>query len=110
VFLADVVGTVVAPIQIPLFDGEKLLLVRPISPSGQPSASARIGVDRAQAGVGDRVLVMDEGNSARQLMDAPEGAVRTVVVSVVDTIEMGGETVFDQHTAPDVLPLARLQR
>jgi ethanolamine utilization protein EutN len=98
-FLAQVVGTVVSPVQIRILDGEKLLLLRPVSPDGKPSGKTRIGIDRAQAGVGDRVIVIDEGNSARQIVGDPKGAIKTVVVGVVDYVEIGGALAYD-HRAP----------
>jgi microcompartment protein CcmK/EutM len=42
-----------------------------------------------QAGPGDLVLVLDEGSSARQLLDAePNGPVRAVIVGIVDAIDL----------------------
>lgn len=96
-FLADVVGTVVSPVQIPLLDGEKLLLLRPLTPDGRPTGKTRVALDRAQAGVGDRVLVIDEGNSGRQILDAPLAPVKTIVVGVVDYIELANELVYDHR-------------
>ncbi|MCA8981517.1 MAG: hypothetical protein H6831_10365 [Planctomycetes bacterium] len=94
-FLAEVIGTVVAPVQIPLLDGETLLLLRPVDAKGKRVGKTRIGIDRAQAGVGDRVLVMDEGNSARQILGDPKAAAKTIVVGVVDYIDHEGELVYD---------------
>jgi microcompartment protein CcmK/EutM len=96
-FLAEVVGTVVSTVQIPILDGEKLLLLRPVSPDGKAAGKTRIGIDRAQAGVGDRVLVVDEGNSARQILDDPKGAVKTVIVGIVDYVDRGGRLVYDHR-------------
>ena len=96
-FLADVVGTVVSPVQIPILDGQKLLLLRPVDPAGKAAGRTRIGIDRAQAGVGDRVLVIDEGNSAREILEDPQGAVKTVVVGVVDYVEARGKLVYDHR-------------
>ena len=96
-FLADVVGTVVSPVQIPILDGEKLLLLRPVGPDGKPFGRARIGIDRAQAGVGDRVIVIDEGNSARQILGDPRAAVKTVVVGIVDYVEVEGALAYDHR-------------
>ena len=96
-FLAEVIGTVVSPVQIPILDGEKLLLLRPIDPHGAASGKTRIGIDRAQAGVGDRVIVIDEGNSARQILGDPNGAVKTVVVGVVDYVELDGALTYDHR-------------
>ena len=47
-------------------------------------------MDVAQAGPGDTVLVIDEGNGARQILGLDPGAVRAVVVGVVDEVTVGG--------------------
>jgi hypothetical protein len=47
-------------------------------------------VDVAQAGPGDTVLVIDEGNGARQILGLDPGAVRAVIVGVVDEVTVGG--------------------
>ena len=96
-FLADVVGTVVSPVQIEILDGEKLLLLRPVDPAGKATGKTRIGIDRAQAGIGDRVLVIDEGNSARQILEDPQGAVKTVIIGVVDYVEAYGKLAYDHR-------------
>jgi microcompartment protein CcmK/EutM len=96
-FLAEVVGTIVSPVQIPVLEGHKLLLLRPVTPEGKPTGKTRIGIDRAQAGVGDRVLVIDEGNSGRQLLGDSKAAVKTIVVGVVDYVERDGRYTYD-HT------------
>ena len=94
-FLADVVGTVVSPVQHPVLDGQRLLLLRQLDPHGRAAGRTRIGIDRAQAGVGDRVLVIDEGNAARQALQAPDAPVKTVVIAVVDYVELEDELVYD---------------
>jgi microcompartment protein CcmK/EutM len=96
-FLAEVTGTVVSPVQHPFLERRTLLVVRPVLPDGAPTGKPKIAVDHAGAGVGDRVLVIDEGNSARQLLDAPDAPVRTVVVGVVDYVERAGELVYDHR-------------
>jgi len=94
-FLAQVVGTVVSPVQIPILERQTLLLLRPVGPDGKASGKTRIGIDRAQAGVGDRVLVIDEGNSGRQILGDPKGAVKTIVVGIVDYVEAHGKLAYD---------------
>lgn len=96
-FLAEVVGTVVAPVQVPVLDGRTLLILRPIAPDGRKSGKTRIGIDRAQAGVGDRVLVLDEGNSARQILGDSTAPIKTLVVAVVDYVELHGAFVYDHR-------------
>ena len=38
------------------------------------------------AGPGDTVLVIDEGNGARQILQLDPGAIRAVIVGVVDEV------------------------
>ena len=97
-FLAEVVGTVVTPEQIPILEGRTLLMLRPLTPEGQPTAKTRVGIDRVGAGVGDRVLVLDEGNGGRQVLQAPDGAVKTIVIGFVDSVELHGTLAYS-HTS-----------
>ena len=97
-FLAEVVGTVVSPVQHPVLDGETLLLLRPVKPNGDRTGKTRIGLNRAQAGEGDRVLVLDEGNGGRQILGDPKAPVKTVVIGVVDYVDAHGERVYDHRS------------
>ena len=91
-FLARVVGEVVATIKHPELEGRTLLLVQPLAPDDTPRGARVIALDAAQAGIGDRVLVVDEGNGAAQVFARPRGPVRTVVVGVVDEVTEGGSS------------------
>lgn len=86
-FLARVVGEVVATVKHPHLATDKLLLVRREQADGTPVGSPIIAVDSVDAGPGDRVLVADEGNSAAQVLRRPRGPVRTVIVGVVDDVQ-----------------------
>ena len=89
-YIGRVSGTVVATIKNELFEGRKLLVVDKLDLAGQPTAKYDIAVDMVQAGVGDLVLVLDEGNSARQIVNRePLGAIRAVVVGIVDEVDLG---------------------
>lgn len=89
-FLARVLGEVVATIKHPHLNARKLLLVAPEAAPGRPAAAPLIALDTVSAGVGDRVLVADEGNAAAQVLGLPRGPVRTVVVGVVDEVDPPG--------------------
>ncbi len=91
-FLARVVGEVVATVKHPHLAGQKLLLVRPELTPGKPQPAAVIAVDTVDSGVGDRVLVADEGNAAAQVLHLPRGPVRTVIVGVVDETDVPSGT------------------
>jgi microcompartment protein CcmK/EutM len=90
-YIGRVSGTVVATIKNELFEGRKLLLVDKLDLEGLSTAKYDIAVDMVQAGVGDLVLVLDEGNSARQIVDRePLGAIRAVIVGIVDAVDIVG--------------------
>ena len=84
--LGRVVGTVVSTINAPAFDGRTLLLCDLLDPSGQPAGGYLIAIDTVGAGAGETVLILDEGNSARQVLDAPGAPIRTLVVGIVDAV------------------------
>jgi ethanolamine utilization protein EutN len=87
-YIGKVVGTVVATIKISHLEGHKLLLVDQLDLGGQETGYYDIAVDTVQAGPGDTVLVLDEGNGARQILGLDPGAVRAVVVGVVDEVTL----------------------
>ncbi len=93
-YIGRVSGTVVATIKNELYRGHKLLVVDKLDLHGRPTTKYDIAVDMVQAGVGDVVLVLDEGNSARQIVGRePDGAIRAVIVGIVDQVELaeGGD-------------------
>jgi ethanolamine utilization protein EutN len=88
--VARVVGTVVSTISIPVLDGHRLLLCD-IGDIDGNAESYTIAVDVVDAGVGETVLILDEGSSARQILGLSTGAIRAVVVGVVDELAIDGE-------------------
>jgi microcompartment protein CcmK/EutM len=87
-YFGRVVGTVVATIKNEAFHGYKLLVVDRLGLDGQPDGHYDIALDVVQAGVGDLVMVIDEGNGARQILRRKIAPVRAVVVGVVDDIHL----------------------
>jgi ethanolamine utilization protein EutN len=83
--IARVAGTVVSPISHPFYDGQRLLLCDLVDPDGTPNGYL-IAVDVVNAGVGERVLICDEGTSARQIYGISTGPVRSVIVGIIDEI------------------------
>lgn len=90
-YIGRVSGTIVATIKHPMFVGRKLLLVERLDLAGKAMSKYDIAVDNVQAGVGDRVLVLDEGNGARQVLgEEPNGPVRAVIVGIIDEVDLAG--------------------
>ena len=90
-FLARVVGEVVATVKHAALSRQRLLLVRPVNPAGDATGRTAIALDSVDAGTGDLVLVVDEGNGAAQVLRRSRGPVRTVIVGVVDDVEVERE-------------------
>ena len=85
--IGRVVGTVVSTISAPVFEGRRLLLCDVLDAAGEPDGSYLICVDTVGSGAGEAVLILDEGNSARQVLGLAAGPVRAVVVGIVDAVE-----------------------
>ena len=92
--IGKVIGTVVATLKLEGFRGRKLLLVPPEDPHGKKADSPVIAVDTVHAGVGDRVIFVDEGNSARLVLDWPDGCVRAVIVGYIDEINLISDSLL----------------
>ena len=86
--LARVTAQVVSTIKHPFYQGRKLFMVRPLKLNGEDDGPTFVAVDRVQAGIGDIVLLMQEGSSARFMFDAPDGPVRSVIAGIVDHVEL----------------------
>lgn len=85
-----VAGTVVSTIEIPLLGNHRLLLCDIVGLDGEADGYT-IAIDVVDAGVGDTVLILDEGSSARQILGLETGAIRAVIVGVVDELAIDGE-------------------
>jgi microcompartment protein CcmK/EutM len=85
--LGVVLGHVVSTVKTESHHGLKLLVVQAVDEKGQPYADPVISADCAQAGVGDLVLILEEGGAAREVMKRPGGAVDAVIVGVVDHLD-----------------------
>ena len=85
--LARVTANVVADTKIDDYKNLKIMMVQPIKPDGSDDRKMMLAVDNAQAGVGDTVIICDEGGSARMLLDAPTiMTIRTVIAGIVDEV------------------------
>lgn len=85
--LARVLGNVVATAHHPSYDGHKLMVYQPVDECGRALGTSALAVDRVQAGPGDTVLVMREGNGVRQILQCGEPPIRSIIVAIVDEVD-----------------------
>jgi len=86
--LARITGSVVSTIHHSIVDGHKLLLAERLDEAGKPSGGYLIAMDAIGAGMGEIVLILDEGTGARQILDDSNAPVRSIVVGIVDALEL----------------------
>ena len=84
--IGSVAGEIVSTIQHPFYAGRKLLIVEREDGAGRRTGAYVIAVDTVGAGPGERVLVMEEGNGARQVLRSDNAPVRSVIVGIVDDV------------------------
>ena len=86
--LAMVVGHVVATQKAPSHEGKKILLLQPITLDGRPMGDRFAALDAVSAGVGDRVLAVQEGFSAMTAVGHTDSPIDAAVIGVVDLVEL----------------------
>ena len=86
--VARVVGNVVASQKNEKLVGSKLMLVQPLTPDGKPKGPVLLAIDGVDAGIGDRVLLVQDGKAAMQVLGRGVAAVDAAIVGVVDEMEM----------------------
>lgn len=82
--LCKVTGTLVSTQKNENLREYKLLIVQPIDLNGKPIGRDIIAIDQVDAGVGDTVLIIQEGAGAQQMLKRSDVPVHSVVVAVVD--------------------------
>jgi len=86
--LCKVLGTVTATAKHPAFAGRKLMVVQPLDDAMKPAGRSFLAIDHSSdAGAGDVVLVMREGNGVRQVLKDKSLPIRSLIVGVVDAVE-----------------------
>jgi ethanolamine utilization protein EutN len=87
--LCRVIGNITATAKHPAFAGRTLLIVQPLDEHGADTGDSYIAIDHAQAGPGDRVLVLTEGNGVRQILKMGDVVpIRSMVVGIVDDVDV----------------------
>lgn len=85
--LARVVGQVIATQKRPQFEGAKLLLVQPESPTGEAKGATLLAIDSVGVGVSELVIVVLEGRAAGEALGRKLSPVDAAIVGRVDELE-----------------------
>lgn len=93
-YFGAVVGDVVSTHKNDRLEGKRLLLVRRLDLAMKPEGAEIVALDVVDAGVGDRVLVVQEGSSARKIFQDDWIPVQAVIVGVLDRVDLEGRQVL----------------
>jgi ethanolamine utilization protein EutN len=86
--IARVVDNIVATQKHKSHSGQIILLVQPLDLDGQAMGDPIVAVDSVSAGIGDRVLVVQEGFSAMTSVGRPDSPIDASVIGVIDTVDI----------------------
>lgn len=86
--IGKVVGAMHSTINHKFYDERKILVVDKLNPDGSETGDYLIAVDTVNSGAGETVLVIDEGNSARQIVDEDNAPIRSIIIGVIDDVHV----------------------
>ncbi len=88
-FLAQVKGNIVSTQKNENLVGQKLLLVHPIDfEQNLVDKKDVIALDLIDSGIGDTVIVVQEGDAVQQILGNSVTPVNTMIIGVVDNIDI----------------------
>src|SRR6266571_836893 len=86
--IAKVIGNIVATQKQKSHHGQKILLIQPLDLEGQPAGDVVVALDAVDAGIGDRVLAVQEGFSAMTSVGHTESPIDAAVIGFIDLVEI----------------------
>ena len=89
--LAQVVGNVVATKKNRRYESARVMMCQQITPEGEEMSQTLLALDSVDSGVGDTVLIVQEGWGASTAATKEAGAaIDSAIVGVVDRIDLMG--------------------
>lgn len=97
--IARVIGDITATQKHPTHEGHKILLVQPLELDGSDRGNAVVALDSVNAGVGDRVLLVQDGFAAFTALGLKPSPIDSAVVGIIDHVEYTPGVVPDAPAA-----------
>jgi len=89
--ICRVTGSIVSTHKNDHLVNRKIMIVQPLTLDGEPQGADMLAIDEVDAGIGDLVLVIREGGSARLIFNEKKNPVQAVIVGVVDGYHVEGQ-------------------
>jgi microcompartment protein CcmK/EutM len=83
-----IIGSITSTIHHNIVDGKTLLVAERLDATGKDTGGYVIALDAIGAGQGEIVLILDEGSGARQILSDAGAPVRSIVVAIVDAVQI----------------------
>ena len=87
--LGKVCGSINSTINHDFYNNKRLLLVDKLNPDGSETGKYIIAIDSVDAGFGETVIIVDEGGSARMVVEDEAAPLRSIIVGIVDQVVIG---------------------
>lgn len=87
---ARVIGTVVCTVKVPVWRGQRLLVVQPTDAAGTEHGRTLVAVDLVSAAPGQRVFYV-RGREAANALPDPDNPADAAIVGIVDDVRIAKE-------------------
>ncbi|TVR91654.1 MAG: hypothetical protein EA428_05325 [Spirochaetaceae bacterium] len=84
-------ATVTATVKHPVYEGRTLMVVEVCLPDLTPTGVELLAVDTVQAGIGEYVLVLKEGNSAAAVLGVKNPPLQELIIGIIDSVELNSK-------------------
>lgn len=105
--IARVVGDLTATQKHASHEGKKLLLVQPLNLDGSDKGTPVVAVDSVNAGIGNRVLLVQDGFAAFTSVGLKLAPIDSSVIGVIDAVELVEPTQAADAKEPPTAPKRR---
>jgi ethanolamine utilization protein EutN len=83
--LGEIVGHAVSTVKHASLVGWRLPIIQPLTADGTPDGEPILAIDALGAGIGDRVIICNDGAGCRQLVSSKTSPARWFVMGMCDT-------------------------
>ena len=105
--IARVIGDISATRKDASHEGRKILLVQPLELDGSARGAPVVAIDTVNAGLNDRVLLVQDGFAAFSALGLKPSPIDSAVLGVIDRIELVSDVVRAPVSESETAPAAK---
>ena len=102
--IARVIGDITATQKHPSHEGKKILLVQPLDLDGSNRGNPVVAVDSVSAGIGDRVLLVQDGFAAFTSLGLKLAPIDSAVIGIIDHVQLESDVLAPPPAEPGPAP------